>query len=569
MKQTMKVSSFAILAFLILTSAAFAQVTPEQEAAVDKIFAEWNRNDSPGAAVGVIRDGELIFKKGYGVADLEHDIPITSKSVFYMASVSKQFVTMAILLLEEQGKLGLDDEIQKYFPDFPRYDGPLTIRNFIHHTSGVRDNLTLWQLSGRDIYDSIDADEMYRMIRRQKELNFTPGERYLYSNSCYFMLAEIVRKVSGRSIREFAEEEMFGPLGMKNTHFHDDQYHIVKDRVFSYEPGESGFRNLIMRFDLVGSGGLYSNVEDMVLWDRNFYNNKLGKGRSELVKKMEEDGRLNDGSSAGYAFGLQIGTHRGLRTVEHGGSLAGYRTYLVRYPEQRFSVIVLANLAGFDSGGRARDVAEIFLRDEFKSNPPATGSNGAGEQGAEPETEIRLTPEQIKRFEGLFWNPENSIFSKIVTRDGKLILERDGIPPTEVRPLSDKALKVLFPGLDVVLTFGAGSGGKPGYAEVINSRPPLRFDSYEAAKYGDKELNALAGSYFSEEINAYYEFVMKDGELKLFVNDKDLGALDPVMKDLWRNKEVGLFKIESDANGKPKGFRLDAGRVRNLRFRRN
>ncbi|QQS40435.1 MAG: beta-lactamase family protein [Acidobacteriota bacterium] len=555
----------ASLLLVVLAPSAFAQITAEHEAAVDKLFAEWNKPDSPGAAVGIIRDGEFIFKKGYGSADLEHDVPITPKSVFYMASVSKQFVTMAILLLEEQGKLGLDDEIQKYFPDFPRYEGPLTIRNFIHHTSGVRDNLTLWQLSGKDVYDSIDADEMYQMIRRQKELNFKPGERYLYSNSCYFMLAEIVKKVSGKSIKEFAEEEMFKPLGMKNTHFHDDEYHIVKNRVFSYEPGKDGFRNLIMRYDLVGSGGLYSNVEDMLLWDRNFYDNKLGKGRQELIEKMQEDGRLNDGSSAEYAFGLQNGTHRGLRTVEHGGSLAGYRTFLIRYPEQRFSVIVLANLAGINPGGKAREIAEIFLKDEFKTEAPS-GESSSGSTAKATVPAITLSADQLKKFEGHYWNRENSIFARIFSEGGKQYIERDGLPRTELTALSEKSLKLLFPRLDIVLTFGTGAN--KGFDEVINSREPLKFAAYEPATYTEKELEAMAGTYFSEEINAFYKLAMKDGKLTLYFNDSESGALEPVMKGLFKNENVGLFAIETNGKGQATGFSLDAGRVQNLKFKK-
>jgi len=565
MRPILKGTGLLIALLLAFTSFVLPQVTAEQEAAVDKLFSDWNKKDSPGAAVGVIRNGELIFKKGYGYSDLEHDVPMSPKSVIYMASVSKQFVTMSILLLEEQGKLSLDDEIQKYFPDFPRYDGPLTIRNFIHHTSGVRDNLTLWQLSGKDIYDTIEVDEMYQMIRRQKELNFTPGDRYLYSNSCYFMLAQIVEKVSGKSIKEFAEEEMFGPLGMKNTHFHDDQYHIVKNRVFSYSPGKDGFRNLIMRFDLVGSGGLYSNVEDLLMWDRNFYNNKLGKGRMELVRKMEEEGLLNNGTSTGYAFGLSNGTHRGLRTVGHSGGLAGYSTYMVRYPDQNFSVIVLANLEGFNSGGKARDIAEIFLKDEFKEDTPSAASSSTTAK-KDPDPDVTLTAEQLKAFEGHFWNRENAIFSKIEIKDGKLMLDRDGLPPTELQPLSVNSVKLLFPRLEVVLTFEKGSGGENGYGEVVNGRPPTRFDSYEQANYTEKELKALAGTYFSEEINAYYKYSFADGKLRLSINDKDIGPLEPVMKDLFRNEEIGLFEIDSNEKGEPRGFSLSAGRVRNLKF---
>ena len=187
--------------------------------AIDSLFAEWNRSDAPGAALGIIKDGKLLYSKGYGIADLEHDIVITPSSVFNIASVSKQFVSFSILLLEEQGKLELDDRIQKYLPDFPEYETPLTIRHFIHHTSGVRDYFTLNSLKGRDYLDNIEADEVYELIKRQKELNFSPGEKYLYSNSCYFMLAMIVEKAAGQSLKEFAQENIFQPLGMKNTLF--------------------------------------------------------------------------------------------------------------------------------------------------------------------------------------------------------------------------------------------------------------------------------------------------------------------------------------------------------------
>ena len=237
---------------------------------VDALFEPWDTENSPGCALGVVKDGRLIYAKGYGMADLEHDINITPSTVFYIGSVSKQFVTMCILLLEEQEKLNLDDEIQEYLPDFPQYDTPLTIRHFIHHTSGVRDFLTLWTLAGNDYLDHIDEDAVYRLIKRQKALNFTPGDKYLYSNSCYFMLAMIVEKVSGQSLKEFARENIFERLGMQNSHFHDDFLHIIKNRAFSYEPAEDGFNNLIMRFDLVGSGGLYTNIEDLYLWDQNF-----------------------------------------------------------------------------------------------------------------------------------------------------------------------------------------------------------------------------------------------------------------------------------------------------------
>ncbi len=337
----------------------------EDQAAIDQIFSEWDNENTPGGALGIIKDGKLIYSKGYGIADLEHDINITTTSVFYIGSVSKHFVTFAILLLEEQGKLNLDDEVQRFLPDFPRYQKPLTIRHFIHHTSGVRDNLTLMALRGKNYLDHNNENEVYELIKRQSVLNFTPGERYLYSNSCYFMLAMIIEKAAGKPLREFAQENMFDPLGMKNTLFYDDVNDFVKNRVFSYQQTNDGFNNLISRYDLVGSGGVYSSIEDMYLWDQNFDNNNLGKGGPDIIEKMQEEGLLNNGESSGYAFGLAKSTYRGLRTVGHGGSLAGYRAHFIRFPEQRCSIIILSNRSDGSPGSKAYEVADIVLQDQF------------------------------------------------------------------------------------------------------------------------------------------------------------------------------------------------------------
>ncbi|MBT8221333.1 MAG: beta-lactamase family protein [Bacteroidia bacterium] len=349
---------------------------------IDIIFQEWDKPTSPGLALGVFHDGKIVFSKGYGSADLEHDVPITPSTVFYTGSVSKQFVTMCILLLEEEGLLDLDAEIQTYLPDFPRYEHPLTIRNFVHHTSGVRDYLTLWNLAGNDFLDAAPEEAFYEMIKRQKELNFTPGERYLYSNSCYFMLSMIIEKVSGKSLKDYAQENILGPLNMSNSHFHDDHTHIIKDRAFSYRSTEDGYENIIMRFDQVGSGGLYSTIEDLFKWDQNFYKNTLGKGGPQLIDKMEEEGLLNNGESTNYAFALRHGDYRGLKTIGHTGSLAGYRAVMTRFPDQNLTVAILSNIMGFQTSAKAMEVVDIFLKDDLgpveKEDNQSIGSTGSG-----------------------------------------------------------------------------------------------------------------------------------------------------------------------------------------------
>ena len=357
-------SGFILLLFFCFLS--FGQI--KEKAKVDSIFSNWDSLEVPGGAIGIIKDNALIYTKGYGIADLEHDKVITPSSVFYIGSVSKQFVAFCVLLLEEQGKLNLDDPIQKFLPDFPEYDSPLTIRHLIHHTSGVKDFFALMEMKGRSYLDKLEAKDVYNLIKSQSELNFLPGEDHLYSNSCYFMLGMIVEKAGGKSLKKFAEDNIFGPLGMKNTTFYDDNTQLIKNKVFSYAkaPKENRFLNLIMRYDLVGSGGIYSTVEDLYLWDMNFYNNKLGESGQGIIQKMQQDGLLNNGESCGYAFALNNGNYKGLKTVSHSGALAGYRAQLMRFPEQHFSIIILANRDDADPTGLSYQIADLFLSDEFE-----------------------------------------------------------------------------------------------------------------------------------------------------------------------------------------------------------
>lgn len=418
--------------FLIILLCSYSLISVGQtntSQAIDSLFTEWDNPGVPGCALGIVKDGKLIYTKGYGIADLEHNIEIKPSSVFYIASVSKQFVTFCILLLEEQGKLNLDDKIQKFLPDFPEYDAPLTIRHFIHHMSGVRDFLTLMYLKGRSYLDNIDKNEVYDLIKRQKELNFTPGEKYLYSNSCYFMLAMIVEKASGQSIKEFAHENIFQPLGMKNTLFYDDNTDLIKNRVFSYEKKNEGeeFNNLIMRYDLVGSGGVYSNIEDLFLWDQNFYDNKLGRGGQGIINKMHEEGILNNGESCGYAFALNIGKYKGLRTVSHGGSLAGYRSQLLRFPEEDFSVILLANRSDANTRAKAFKVADVLLKDKFIEESLEEENQNAESNNL--NTKEKFSPGQLpeetdlEKYTGNFYSEELDATYQIFTEDEELKLK--------------------------------------------------------------------------------------------------------------------------------------------------
>ena len=552
---------FFLLFLLSFTLTSYGQI--KESEAIDSLFLEWNKPETPGCAIGIVKDGEFIYSNGYGIADLEHDIEITPSSVFYIGSVSKQFVTFSILLLEEQGKLDLDDRIQKYLPDFPDYNSNLTIRNFIHHTSGVRDYLTLMYLKGRNYLDNADVDEVYELIKKQKELNFIPGEKYLYSNSCYFMLAMIIEKAAGQSLKDFAHENIFQPLGMKNSLFYDDNTDLIKNRVFSYEKknNEDGFNNLIMRFDLVGSGGVYSSIEDLFLWDQNFYNNKLGKGGQSIIDKMHEEGLLNNGESSGYAFALNNGTYKGLKTVSHGGALAGYRAQLMRFPDEAFSVIVLSNRGDANPTAKSFQIADILLKDRFveksetkeikteksKDVSPVEKFNlnqlvGNYEIQTGVVLEITLENDSLNVLQT--WN--NSSYSITNTSENTYEIPNDNSIQFVFSQLKDNSTQILT-------VFQNGN------ETTCKRKKQLDLSSLNLEDY--------IGKFYSEELDVTYSLFLEEGALKVKVANYDplelkLYEIDAFTSDgnlIRFNRESGIIR----------GFELDAGRVTNLKFKKN
>ncbi len=419
-----------IAAALPLAVEAHAQSRPDLSARVDSLFAEWDRPGSPGCALGVVRDGRLDYARGYGYANLDHDVPITPSTVFYIASVSKQFTAASIVLLAQQGRLSLDDDVRAYIPELPDYGATITIRHLIHHTSGLRDYLTLMLLAGMRLEDVHTDAEVLDLVTRQAALNFTPGERYLYSNTGYLLMAEIVRRVSGKSLREFADEHIFRPLGMANTHFHDDRTMVVRNRALAYARNEDGsFRlDVWSNFDKVGSGGLLASVEDLALWDLNAEHQKVGG--AALREQMLGRGVLNDGDTLDYAFGLIIGEYRGLRTVGHSGGSMGFRAHHLRFPDERFAVICLCNLGSIDPGALVRRVADIYLEDRFPKPPLATRASGPAPRGnAAGATSTEPAAAMLAEFAGRYHSAELRVTYTLAVEQDRLVLHGRNAPP--------------------------------------------------------------------------------------------------------------------------------------------
>jgi CubicO group peptidase (beta-lactamase class C family) len=400
--------------------AACTAASDDRVQQVDALFAEWDTTETPGAVVAVIEDGKLTYQNAYGMADLERGVPLSPKSLFDIASISKQFTAMCILLLEERGKLSLDDDIRTYLPDFPNYGHTITLGHLIHHTSGLRDYMDLMELAGMPWENTYHQAEIVDLVARQKALNHNPGDEFLYTNSGYLLLAEVVHKVSGDTLGEFAERHIFEPLGMNVSHFYEDFTRVVKDRALSYSRTETGgYKNEQYIFDVVGDTGLLTNAEDLLLWDRNFYDNRLGEGGRKLIDRMLVRGKLNSGETIDYAFGLEIETYRGLRVIRHGGGAAGYSTAVVRFPDARFTAIVLSNLGEFSATNVALRVADLYLSDELTGGPEPREERS--DRLAPPAaSELELSSEELDAYAGRYYSSELEATYIVRPVNGKL-----------------------------------------------------------------------------------------------------------------------------------------------------
>ena len=400
--------STTVTLMLLLEGALSAAAPEDRTKEVDALFADWDTTETPGAVVAVIAGGKIVYQNAYGMADLERNVPLSPKSLFDIASISKQFTAMSILLLEQQGLLSLDDDIRTYLPDFPDYGHTITLRHLIHHTSGLRDYMDLMELAGMPWENTYHQAEIVDLVARQKALNNNPGDDYLYSNSGYLLLAEVIHKVSGETLGEFAERHIFEPLGMNVSHFYDDFTRIVPDRALSYSEKENGgYENVQYIFDVIGDTGLLTNIADLLLWDQNFYHNKLGETGAKLIDRMLVPGKLNSGETIDYAFGLELEEYRGLRVVRHSGGAAGYDTEMLRFPDQELTVLVLSNLGDFPSTELAKQVADLYLSEELTAPKPADIRSERPQPPA--AIEPKLSPDEhdeLDEYTGRYYSPE-------------------------------------------------------------------------------------------------------------------------------------------------------------------
>jgi CubicO group peptidase (beta-lactamase class C family) len=548
------------LALVVLAPAAFAQAADAGAAAkVDALFAAFDKPDSPGYVVAVVKDGAVVHAKGYGMADLERGVRLSPQSVLDIGSTSKQFTAACILMLAREGKLSLDDDVRKHLPEMRDYGAPVTVRHLLHHTSGIRDYLTLMAVAGQSAANDYPDAQVVDLIGRQRELNFRPGDEHLYSNSGYFLMSEIVRRASGMSLREYAEKRIFAPLGMKSTHFHDDTAMVVKNRAIGYAPrSDGGFALDMSIFHVVGDGGVMTTVEDLALWDRQFYDPTLEGGR-EIVERLQSPGVLNSGEKLDYAAGLVVGSHRGLRTVRHGGAWAGYRSDMVRFPDERLTVICLANFAAAAPSQMAERVAEIYLAGKLA--PAAAAPKPADVQA------IALAPEALKAREGLYRDTANGSFRAIAVRDGKLVFLRGPSGPRELVAIAADRFVMAGVPVRVEVAFPAvAAGARARMTVTVEGGKPSTLEAVDAASPTPDQLAEYAGTYYSEELDAIVRVKVANGTLHVASRyDPNGMPLEAAVRDEFSQRGFSVT-FKRDAGGRVTGLAVGAGRVRNIGF---
>ena len=560
MRTSFLVSVWWLAATICRAQQHAAMPTPSSEK-VDALFVEWDKPDAPGCALAVTRGGEVVYEHGYGSANLDHDIPISRQSVFYVASVAKQFTAASIALLATQGKLSLDDDIRKHLPEMPAYPSPVTVRQLIHHTGGVREYSHLMQLAGIRFQDASEEDVL-RVITRQKELNFRPGDEYAYSNSGYFLLAQIVKRVSGKSLREFADENIFTPLGMAHTRFADDTTEVVKHRATGYSPRRGGgFSVEKAGSGRVGDSGLLTTVDDLILWDGNFYRNKLSGGEA-LIGLLLTPGTLNDGGKTDYAFGLEVEPYRGAKLFGHGGLYDGFSADMVRFPDERFSVICLCNLFNIESARLTRQVADIYLADVFEKGV-AVGASSP------PEAKAVVVPEQdLNAVAGSYFNRAANNFRRLVVKGERLVYSR-GSSESELAPLGGNRFRMLGVPDSVEISFKTPRPESPfQMLTSVNGEKPMVHERVESPAYTSEQLAEFAGMYYSEEIDATYTISLQGDQLILQRKNVDDAPLQVLFADTFSSVGSGTLAFTRDGGNLITGFLVSTGRVRNLRFRK-
>lgn len=553
----MKQTSFKKYLFLILSLGFYFhanawQVESSKIEAIERLFAEYQ--GKPGAAIGVFQNGQVLYTKGYGLANLDYNIPVTTQTVFETGLASTTFTAGIIVLLENQGKLSFDDPVQKYIPEFPSYeDGKITIRQLLLHTSGLRDYIRIFFARGEAWNQDFDEEKALDLIIRQNGLAFPPGTRLQPGDSDYSVLANVVKRITGMSMGEYAQKELFEPLGMNNTFIYEDLRRIVPNRATGYEDEGEGY-GVNHFYNFVGGGNrrVYSTVEDYFQWSEHLKENKVGN--DTYLDKMYTRGTYNDGSPVRTGLGLDHGSFMGQPLVGYGGHWSGFASMYLKFPEVDLSVVVLSNNATISAAGKAYDLAAIFLEDE---QPQTSEAGPAAENVQERPATISLTAEQLKAFEGDYFNYESGYIRKIYPEGDKLMYNRLDAGESRLSAVSENSFIMDNTPFHVSIEFRPNAQGDRAMFVQVEDEPVIEYVYAETPDYTETQLKSFEGDYYCEDLDVTYTIKAVDGRLESFIGKEEFLTWNPVMNNLFNEAHFGYLLFEKDRRGRSKSFTMN------------
>ncbi|HMI01894.1 MAG TPA: serine hydrolase domain-containing protein, partial [Pedobacter sp.] len=551
-----------ILGFLMIMNcaqnAAIGQSLPDSTSLkVDRLFARWNSPNTPGCVVGIIQGDKIVYGKGFGLASMEDSTLNTPSSVYYMCSVSKQFAGYAIALLANEGKINLDDDIHTYLPWMSDFGGKkIIVRNLLSHTSGIRDDIGLSQYFGLGINGMLTQDLAINILKRQHSLNFTPGEKFSYSNSNYVLLSEIVKKVSGKTFRKYVDSAIFRPLGMTSSAFIDEHSEIIRNRAYSYNLDQGVYHNANHNVYTMGDGGLFTNINDMAKWVSNFYQPKAGTQKD--IDLMTTSGKLNDGKLITYAMGIDVVQHRGYKRLIHNGGLAGYRTVIAVYPELKTGFLVFGNGGDRDVYNKINELAELLIPDRsVKERQPVVQND--------PVIVLKDSMD-LKKWAGNYI-AKNGYSVAISYKAGKLYAAGSSELAAEAPGLfhmtARTSVKYKF-SIDAKTKQVRASLSSPALSKSID------MSRTQEVSFSISMLQAYAGNYVSEELECVFKIEVKENSLWIS------GKYNAPAKVRFAGLEhmftesdlLSHLLIRRDAKNKITGFELSSGDTSGLVFRK-
>lgn len=563
-----KISLLLVIVIGILPFMGFAQESSEAsrpssyEEKLKKVFQEWERPDRPGGVVAILEKGEVVYKRCFGLANVEYELPNTPETVFDVGPIAEAVTGMAVAMLEGEGKLSVSEPLRKYFPELPASMNSLEVVHLLYHTSGLADWSELLTLAGWNEGDVITFDHILKLVRRQNALLFDPGTRYSFSRTNYVLLAELVRRVTGESLRDWAWSQIFYPLGMFHTRFHDNHREVVENRAYSINYHyRDGYLKGADNLSAAGACSLFTTLDDLIKWVANLETHKVGS--SQVREKLLTSGKLSDGTVVGHSYGLSVETYKGLEQLRKSGGWGGFRSTFRYYPETSLTIILLSNwdYNWNDPDSYADEAADVCLVSLIKEGKKE-------ESPAEKKEAVSLNPEVLAQYEGEYrWRP--GFYVTISQENNTLALN---IQDRKYKLTAAGEAEFAFedPNVPLIIAFFKDSDGKVSHLAYGRGTPETKVPRVKREELTSEQLKLYQGAYDCEELEARYEIMVRENQLALTSLKRGDIILTPENRSVFYSDVSGfqLLSFLMDESWKITGFRVDSDGVRHLKFKK-